>query len=279
MTKKTNKIAEMLKNNKKVLGFAFVGIMVGGALGSTISNVHASQLDGFDYSSDYDLGYTSIESSSDYNNMSFEEMIELEKEEFQQEYGTEDKFQTVYEDDEFKEEVNGATGAIRYTYKATGEIEEYNYFEELEKDLAYSQMTDEERMAADKEEFQQEYGTEDKFQTVYEDDEFKEEVNGATGVVRYTDKTTGEVEEYNYFEELEKDLAYSQMTDEERMAADKEEFQQEYGTEDKFQTVYEDDEFKEEVNGATGVIRYTDKTTGEVEEYNYFEECNEEVVY
>ena len=195
MTKQTNKIVEILKNNKKVLGFAFIGVVAGGVLGSTISNINASKLDGLDYSSDYD-------------DMSLEEMIELQKEEFKQEYGTEDKFQTVYEDDELKEEVNGATGVVRYTDKTTGEVEEYNYFEELEKELAYSQMTDEERMAADKEEFHKEYGTEDKFQTVYEDDEIKEEVNGATGVIRYTDKTTGEVEEYNYFEESSQEVAY-----------------------------------------------------------------------
>ncbi|MCR2013850.1 hypothetical protein NSB31_29810, partial [Bacillus cereus] len=53
------------------------------------------------------------------------------KDEFTKEYGNEDEFKKVYEDEEYLEEVNGAKGIIRYTYKDTNEVEEYNYFEEL----------------------------------------------------------------------------------------------------------------------------------------------------
>ncbi|VFD71007.1 Uncharacterised protein [Clostridioides difficile] len=55
-----------------------------------------------------------------------------------------------------------------------------------------------------RDEFQQGYGKEDKFKVVLDDEFTKEEVNGAKGIIKTTDKETGEVIIYNYFDELEK---------------------------------------------------------------------------
>ena len=63
-------------------------------------------------------------------------------------------------------------------------------------------MSDKEYVDYIKKEFQKEYGTENKFKVTYEDEYEKEEVNGATGEIKITDKETKEVFSYNYFEEL-----------------------------------------------------------------------------
>ncbi|WP_235667295.1 hypothetical protein [Clostridioides difficile] len=55
-----------------------------------------------------------------------------------------------------------------------------------------------------KRDFQEEYGKEDKFNITLDDEFTKEEVNGAKGIIKTTDKETGEVIVYNYFDELEK---------------------------------------------------------------------------
>ena len=61
-----------------------------------------------------------------------------------------------------------------------------------------------EKNAILRDEFQQGYGKEDKFKVVLDDEFTKEEVNGAKGIIKTTDKETGEVIVYNYFDELEK---------------------------------------------------------------------------
>lgn len=57
-----------------------------------------------------------------------------------------------------------------------------------------------------KEEFQKEYGKENEFKITHEDNEIKEEVNGATGEIKTTDKKTGKVEWFNYFKDIEKEF-------------------------------------------------------------------------
>ena len=150
-------------------------------------------------------------------------------------------------------------------------IQEYN---SIDGGIQYSEVNSEEDLAALKDEFIKEFGSEDEFKKVYEDDEYLEEVNGAKGIFRYTDKITKEVEEYNYFEELENELKFSKLSADEQIQFMKDEFIKEFGSEDEFKKVYEDDEYLEEVNGAKGIFRYTDKITNEVEEYNYFEDIS-----
>lgn len=130
------------------------------------------------------------------------------------------------------------------------------------------------------EEFQAQYGKEDKFNVVYEDEYEKEEINGATGDSKITDKETGEVSTFNYFKNLESQLdeeesypesetskmSYEQLTD-----YIKTEFQNEFGSEDEFTLMGEGDLSKEEINGATGEIKITDKETGKVTSYNLFD--------
>lgn len=180
-----------------------------------------------------------------------EELLKM----LQEEYGAEDKFYLEFEDDEFKEEINPITGIARLTDKETGETEEYEVFGEVEL------FTKEEFLK----ELQEEYGTEDRFFLEYEDEKTKEEINPITGIVRSTNKESGEVEEYDAFEDFEP------LTKEELLQA----LQEEYGTENRFYLAYEDEETKEEINPVTGVSRLTDKETGEVEEYSLLEDVTE----
>ncbi|HGM1147233.1 TPA: hypothetical protein ACMV9B_000884 [Clostridioides difficile] len=55
-----------------------------------------------------------------------------------------------------------------------------------------------------KRDFQEEYGKEDKFNITLDDEFTKEEVNGAKGIIKTTNKVNNEVIVYNYFDELEK---------------------------------------------------------------------------
>ena len=258
---------------KKILGiFAVAALIATVSVGGIYKNISATTGDVSltqEYT-DYDLTYEDID--AEFTSIESEEDLKALKDEFMQEYGSEDVFKKVYEDDEYLEEVNGAKGIFRYTDKATNEVEEYNYFKELERELELSKLSADEQVKYLKDEFTQEYGSEDVFKKVYEDDEYLEEVNGAKGIFRYTDKATNEVEEYNYFKELERELELSKLSADEQVKYLKDEFTQEYGSEDVFKKVYEDDEYLEEVNGAKGIFRYTDKTTNEVEEYNYFDE-------
>ncbi|MCR1952215.1 hypothetical protein NSA50_14350 [Clostridium sp. DSM 100503] len=184
---------------KKVIGLVVFGALIGGVIGGTIGGGFQRILadtNNVELIQEYDDVYMSD------SNVENEEDIEALKDEFTKEYGNEDEFKKVYEDEEYLEEVNGAKGIIRYTYKDTNEVEEYNYFEELEKELEFSKLSHDEQIQFMKNEFTKEYGSEDEFKKVYEDEEYLEEVNGAKGIIRYTYKDTNEVEEYNYFEEL-----------------------------------------------------------------------------
>ncbi len=135
-----------------------------------------------------------------------------------------------------------------------------------------------------KDEFKEEYGTKDEFITIFEDENAKEEVNPKTTEFKTTNKTTKEVDSYNYFGSLDERVRVSEMNKEEsikyvqeQVNQAKEDFQKQYGTKNEFKTVYEDGNVKEEVNGKTGEYRTTDKKTKEVSVYNYFDELNQEV--
>ncbi|MGO1041721.1 hypothetical protein ACTPEO_03210 [Clostridioides difficile] len=126
------------------------------------------------------------------------------KKEFQEEYGKEDKFKVVVDDEFTKEEVNGAKGIIKTTNKMNNEVVVLNYFDEMKSGIEFELKPKDEKNAILRAEFQQGYGNEDKFKVVLDDEFTKEEVNGAKGIIKTTDKETGEVIVYNYFDELEK---------------------------------------------------------------------------
>lgn len=178
--------------NKKILGMLAVGaviatVSVGGIFVN--SSVRADNTDfvkegGMLYGDDYSISAEEAEGR-----------ISSLKAEFYKEFGNEDIFKIMYEDDETLAEVNGAKGIFRYTNKSTNEVEEQKYFEELDEEVELAKLTPDIR----KQEFIKEYGNEDIFKKVYEDDEYIEEVNGEKGIVKYTDKSTNEVEEYDYF--------------------------------------------------------------------------------
>ena len=149
------------------------------------------------------IGTPLVKSSAMESNNVTNPEYKKEIEEFQKEYGKENEFKISYEDNEIKEEVNGATGEIKTTDKKTGKVEISNYFKDIEEDFRFLNMSEEEQKKYLKEEFQKEYGKENEFKMSYEDDEIKEEVNGATGEIKITDKKTGKVESFNYFKDIE----------------------------------------------------------------------------
>ncbi|EQF26585.1 hypothetical protein QEW_1152 [Clostridioides difficile CD160] len=134
----------------------------------------------------------------------FETKYNEMKRDFQEEYGNEDKFNITLDDEFTKEEVNGAKGIIKTTNKVNNEVVILNYFDEMKSGIEFELKPKEEKNAILREEFQQGYGKEDKFKVVLDDEFTKEEVNGAKGIIKTTDKETGEVVVYNYFDELEK---------------------------------------------------------------------------
>lgn len=134
----------------------------------------------------------------------FETKYNEMKRDFQEEYGKEDKFNITLDDEFTKEEVNGAKGIIKTTNKVNNEVVILNYFDEMKSGIEFELKPKEEKNAILREEFQQGYGKEDKFKVVLDDEFTKEEVNGAKGIIKTTDKETGEVVVYNYFDELEK---------------------------------------------------------------------------
>ena len=67
-----------------------------------------------------------------------------------------------------------------------------------------SELFSNEQVSLTKIEFQQKYGTEDKFVFVEEFENIKSEVNGARGIIRITDLETGEVDNIEYFKNLDK---------------------------------------------------------------------------
>lgn len=137
-------------------------------------------------------------------NKEFETKYNEMKRDFQEEYGKEDKFNVTLDDEFTKEEVNGAKGIIKTTNKVNNEVVVLNYFDEMKSGIEFELKPKEEKNAILRDEFQQGYGKEDKFKVVLDDEFTKEEVNGAKGVIKTTDKETGEVVVYNYFDELEK---------------------------------------------------------------------------
>ncbi|NMS90864.1 hypothetical protein HGQ85_13090 [Clostridioides difficile] len=152
-------------------------------IGASLTNVSAMELN------------KSKEFETKYNEM---------KRDFQQEYGNEDKFNITLDDEFTKEEVNGAKGLIKTTNKVNNEVVVLNYFDEMKSGIEFELKPKEEKNAILRDEFQQGYGKDDKFKVVLDDEFTKEEVNGAKGIIKTTDKETGEVVVYNYFDELEK---------------------------------------------------------------------------
>lgn len=138
------------------------------------------------------------------DNKEFETKYNEMKRDFQEEYGKEDKFNITLDDEFTKEEVNGAKGIIKTTNKVNNEVIVLNYFDEMKSGIEFELKPKEEKNAILRDEFQQGYGKEDKFKVVLDDEFTKEEVNGAKGIIKTTDKETGKVVVYNYFDELEK---------------------------------------------------------------------------
>ncbi|AYD20469.1 TPA: hypothetical protein KN209_002717 [Clostridioides difficile] len=153
------------------------------AIGASLTNVSAMELN------------KSKEFETKYNEM---------KRDFQEEYGKEDKFNITLDDEFTKEEVNGAKGIIKTTNKMNNEVVVLNYFDEMKSGIEFELKPKAEKNAILRDEFQQGYGKEDKFKVVLDDEFTKEEINGAKGIIKTTDKETGEVIVYNYFDELEK---------------------------------------------------------------------------
>ena len=202
----------------------------------------------------------------------YDEYINEQKEKFHKAYGTEDEFEEIYQSEYMKEEINGATGDIKITNPTTGQVyQEYNYFNQLEEEKKIAQMTEDEYEKYLREDFQKQYGTENTFKVTNEDEYQKEEVNGATGDIKITDKETGKVEISNYYEDIDERLQeYKIIDDKEYDEYLKNKFQEKYGKEDKFQTIYEDSYQKAEINGGTGEIKITNKETNRVYSENFF---------
>ena len=139
-----------------------------------------------------------------------QEYVDFLKDEFKKEYGTENKFKTIYEDNYVKEEVNGATTEFKTTNKETKEVDSYNYFDTLDQRLMNEEESIkhlQEQIDKAKEDFQKQYGTENKFKVIYKDNNTIEEVNGATGEYKITDLRTRNVTDtYNYFDELKEEI-------------------------------------------------------------------------
>ncbi|MCC0631847.1 hypothetical protein KGF48_05250 [Clostridioides sp. ZZV15-6388] len=153
------------------------------AIGTSLINVSAMELN---RSEEFEIKYSEM------------------KKEFQEEYGKEDEFKVVLDDEFTKEEVNGAKGIIKTTNKMNNEVVVLNYFDEMKSGIEFELKPKAEKNVVLRAEFQQGYGKEDKFKVVLNDEFTKEEVNGAKGIIKTTDKETGEVIVYNYFDELEK---------------------------------------------------------------------------
>ena len=238
--------------------------------------------------------------------------------EFHRECGTEDTFTKVYEGDGIREEVNGKTGEVRtIDTKTNKKIDSFNYIEEVKKVQDAEDITQEEykndikeQVEEAKKEFHEEYGNEDKFNKIYEDNYIKQEVNGKTGEFKETYKGTGLVDTFNVLKDLDnlaKNASLYNIQDEfietyengwteednegyedyyKPTVADlqkqkeeaKLEIQKEYGSEDKLKTIYEDKYAKEELNPVTGEYRLTNKeNNNRVETYNYFTEMDKAI--
>lgn len=238
--------------------------------------------------------------------------------EFHRECGTEDKFTKVYEGDGIREEVNGKTGEVRTIDTKTNDvIDSFNYIKEVKKVQDAEDITQEEykndikeQVEEAKKEFHEEYGNEDKFNKIYEDDYMTQEVNGKTGEFKETYKGTGLVDTFNVLKDLDnlaKNANLYNIQDEfietyengwtvedsegyegyyNPTVADLEkqkeeaklEIQKQYGDENKLKTIYEDNYAKEELNPVTGEYRLTNKeNNNKVETYNYFTEMDKAI--
>ena len=104
--------------------------MVTGEL--AIYNDEEDELSNEDY---YQLG-------DDMSVAELEEIIKETKQYMQEEFGTDNEFQTVYETETEKEEINPVTGEDRITNKVTNKVEVNNYFEQLDKALEEAKARD-----------------------------------------------------------------------------------------------------------------------------------------
>ena len=186
------------------------------------------------------------------------QQVEETKNLIREQYGTENKFQIVYEDSDVREEINGATGEYKLTNKGNNKVSEYNYFKELD------QVVENVKVDADG----------------YIDE---------SGYMCQDDCCQGEYDGYVYEEDScldghDEDINDGYMDYQETISLDdlkqlvkeaKEVIKEQYGAENEFKTVYEDNDVKEEINGATGQYKLTDKKSNEVNEYNYYTEFDE----
>ena len=186
------------------------------------------------------------------------QQVEETKNLIREQYGTENKFQILYEDSDVKEEINGATGEYKLTNKGNNKVSEYNYFNELD------QVIENIKVDAD--------GYIDESEYMCQDDccqgEYDEYI----------------YEEYSCLEGHDEDMDDGYMDYQETISLDdlkqlveeaKEVIKEQYGAENEFKIVYEDNDIKEEINGATGQYKLTDKKSNEVNEYNYYTEFDE----
>ena len=187
------------------------------------------------------------------------DQIEEAKEDFQEEYGKENTFKKIYEDDTFKEEVNGATGEYRETYKDSGQVERFNYFSELD------QVVKNAENGVDLDESLSMYGGEYAYddESAYDDDYGYGDDDYAYYDEEYGDKD-------NYLANDESSISsqdLKEMIDETKYA-----LKEQYGAEDQFKTVGEDESVKEEINTATGEYKLTNKKDNTVDSYNIYSE-------
>lgn len=190
--KTTNKVNHSIKKNKKYLGFMCAGLF--GILGmAQVSQVaHANN----------DV-VTSTTVEGILEEVPFVKDVDALKADIQAQYGTTDELQVIYEDERIKEELNPVTGDYIYTDKINDFTMTYNEYELTEEEEMLSKMTVEEQIAYQKQQIKEQYGTENKFVVTEEDENYKEEINPATGDYRVTDKLTGFVHTDNYFDVLE----------------------------------------------------------------------------
>ena len=228
-----------------------------------------------------------VEERADAENMTTEEyvsdikeQVEETKEAFQEQYGKDNTFKKIYEDNMLKEEVNGATGEYRETYKDSGEVETFNYFSELDQVVKNAEngvyldeslsmyggeyADDEESLYDDEYEYDEDYG--------YGYDEDSEEYGDEDEDYAYDDEEyTGE-DGYNYLANGESSTSsqdLKQIIDDAKYA-----LKEQYGTENEFKTVGEDDSIKEEINTATGEYKLTNKKDNTVDSYNLYSELD-----
>lgn len=98
-------------------------------------NEDSTQEDAIQYDEGEDPNEDYYQLGDDVTAAELEAEIKETKQYMQDEYGTDNEFQTVYESDTEKEEINPVTGEDRITNKVTNKVEVNNYFEQLDKAL------------------------------------------------------------------------------------------------------------------------------------------------